>query len=153
MKNITRISRLITLALLAAASNCAFAEAETPHYQGFSRDKSSEGSEFRFYLSGGEFLGRKASFHTIAVAVQQQRKGRLLRRLEGCVYHFDDADRSKDRIECAENKTSPLSGVQYARDQKLADGKGGDEDLVCVRRCGPLVPSRLSLEDADEDNG
>lgn len=149
-KNTHMLPRLIALALLLAASNAAFAEAETPHYQGFSRDKSSE---FRLYLSGGEFLGRKASFHTIKVAAHQLRKGQVLRRLEGCVYHFDDADRSKDRIECAENKTSPLSGVQYARDPKLADGKSGEEGLVCVRRCGPLVPLRLGLEGADEDNG
>lgn len=141
--------RLITLSLLVVASNGAFAEAETPHYQGFSRDKSSE---FRLYLNGGEFLGRKASFHTIKVAAHQLRKGQVLRRLEGCVFHFDDADRSKDRIECAEHKTSPLSGVHYARDPKLVD-KGTDEGLVCVRRCGPLVPLRLGLEGADEDNG
>ncbi|MES2946479.1 MAG: hypothetical protein V4772_26725, partial [Pseudomonadota bacterium] len=119
MTNTPMLTRLIALASLVAVSNGAFAEAETPHYQGFSRDKSSE---FRLYLNGGEFLQRKASLHSVRLVAHQLRKGQTLRRLQGCVYHFDDADRSRDRIECAEDKTSPLGGVHYARAPKGPSG-------------------------------
>ncbi|MFM9899409.1 MAG: hypothetical protein ACKVOT_00180 [Polaromonas sp.] len=133
------------------ASTSAFG-ALGAHYLGTSRNEG----EFRLYLDGGEFLGRTASFHSIRVAVHQRRKGHPLRALGGCVYRFDDTDRQKDRIECATNKGSPLSGVAYARDPRLK-GAGADADalsqLVCVRRCSPQAPLRLTLENAEEDNG
>lgn len=146
--DVRKTASLITLASLVVSSS-AFG-AFGAHYLGTSRDHS----EFRMYLDGGEFLGRTASFYTIGVAVHQLRKGQPLRRLGGCVYRFDDMDRRKDRLECAENKASPLSGVEYARE--ATHGEKGTVDLtelVCVRRCSRQVPLRLRLESADEDNG
>lgn len=139
---------LIVLASLVVSTS-AFG-ALGAHYLGTSRGQG----EFRMYLDGGEFLGRTASFHSIRVAVHQIRSGRPPRTLGGCVYRFDEMDRRKDRIECAENKASPLSGVEYARDPKLGEQGASDlSPLVCVRRCSRQVPLRLSLENADEDNG
>ncbi|MDB5895991.1 MAG: hypothetical protein JWQ88_3522 [Rhodoferax sp.] len=145
------VARLLVLATLLAGGS-AFG-ALGAHYRGFGPDRS----EFRLYLDGGEFLGRKGSFQAIRVTVHQLRKNRPQRTLEGCVYRFDDMDRRRDRIECAESAPAPLAGVEYARppakDAKHAKYADAVDALVCVRRCHPVVPSRLSLEGADDDNG
>lgn len=132
----------ICLAAALASTLCGNAfGAFGAHYLGFSRDRA----EFRLYLDGGEFLGQQGAYKAIKVAVHQIPRGRPLRAVAGCVYRFDDTDRRRDRIDCAENPGSPLSGVAYT--------SGEDGSLVCVQRCGPRVPLRLHLEDADEDNG
>ena len=142
-----KISKLIALALLAASTS-AFASFGA-HYLGFDRDHH----EFRMYLDGGEFLGRNGSFQTIRVTVHQLRKGQPIRALKGCVYHFDDSNRHRDRIECTESTPSPLRGVEYARDLKQREKEAENmEPMVCVRSCGRLVPQRLSLEEAEQDN-
>ncbi|WP_295952605.1 hypothetical protein [Rhodoferax sp.] len=139
---------LVSLAALTLGSN-AFASLGA-HYLGWSRDQG----EFRMYLDGGEFLGRTGPFQTIRVTVHLLRKGRPLRALEGCVYHFDELDRRRDQIACAEDAASPLRGVAYARDPQRGEKDANAlEQMVCVRRCGRQVPQRVHLEEADEDNG
>jgi hypothetical protein len=133
------------------ASFAAFAGLEA-HYLGLSRD----GGEFRIYLHGGAYLGRSGSLQSVAVTVHETRRRRPMRSLQGCVYHFDDRDRSRDRIECAANTAGPLRGVVYAREHGKA-GSTADADavepMVCVQRCSPQAPQRLRLEESDEDNG
>jgi hypothetical protein len=142
-------STLIALASLLASTS-VLSEFSAPHYLGSSRDRS----EFRMYVGGGEFLGRNGSLQTIKVTVHQLRVGQRLKTLEGCVYRFDDMDWRRDRIECSQETPGPLRGVEYARDAKQFEkGVSEREVLTCVRRCGPQVPQRLRLEDADEDNG
>ncbi|MCM2295498.1 hypothetical protein [Rhodoferax sp.] len=149
LKGSWSIAKSITLASVVV-SGSAFGEFDTPHYLGSSRDHN----EFKVYLHGGVFLGQTESMHTIKVTVQQVRKGRLFRSLEGCVYRFDESNRLRDRIECSVSTPGPLSGVEYARDLKqITKGAHELDLLVCVRRCGRQVPQRLSLEGADEDNG
>jgi hypothetical protein len=130
------------------ASFAAFAGLEA-HYLGLSRD----GGEFRIYLHGGAYLGRSGSLQAVAVAVHETRKKRPMRSLQGCVYHFDDRDRSRDRIECAANTAGPLRGVAYAREHSEGAGTDAVEPMVCVQRCSPQAPQRLRLEESDEDNG
>lgn len=142
-----KISKLVALVSLAISTN-AFGSFGA-HYLGFDRDQN----EFRMYLDGGEFLGRNGSFQTIRVTVHQLRKGHSTRTLKGCVYHFDDKNRHRDKIECAESTAGPLRGVEYVRDLKPQEKGAQDmEPMVCVRRCGRLVPQRLSLEEAEQDN-
>lgn len=144
-----KISRLIALASLVACTS-ALAEFSAPHYLGHSRQQG----EFRMYLGGGEFVGRTGAHQAVKVTVHQLRKGQPLRALQGCVYHFDDTDRRKDRIDCGGSAPGPLRGVEYARDVKERE-KGAPElePMVCVRRCTGQVPQRLRLEEAEEDNG
>lgn len=147
--SVWKISRLIALVSLATSTS-AFGSLGA-HYLGFDHDQR----EFRMYLDGGEFLGRNGSFQSIRVTVHQIRKGQPMRALKGCVYHFDDTNRHRDRIECTESTSGPLRGVEYARDLKQRDEEAEAEDIepmVCVRRCGRLVPQRLSLEEAEQDN-
>lgn len=146
MKHGKRSGAIVALGLLLAGTS-AFGSFGA-HYLGTSRDAG----EFRLYLDGGEFLGRNASFQSIGVTVHQLRQGKSSRTIEGCVYRFDDRDRSKDRIECAETTRAPLSGVVYVRDKAHATGREAEVDpMVCVRRCSPRVPQRLGLE-AENDN-
>lgn len=145
----SKVSRMLALAGLVACTS-AWGSFSTPHYLGHSRQQS----EFRVYLGGGAFLGRAGSLQTIRVTIHQLRKGQPLRALEGCVYRFDDTDRRRDRIECADGAPGPLSGVEYARDPKQGEKASDETDLLmCVRGCSRHVPQRLHLEDADEDNG
>lgn len=149
MKGTWSIAKLIALASVVV-SGSAFGAFDTPHYLGSSRDHN----EFKVYLNGGGFLGRTGSMQAIKVTVHQVRKGLLVRSLEGCVYRFDESNRLRDRIECAVSTPGPLSGVEYARDLKQIKKGAHELDLlVCVRRCGRQVPQRLSLEEAEEDNG
>ena len=144
-----RTSRLIALAS-CLASTSVFGEFSTPHYLGASRGQG----EFRMYLGGGEFVGRDGSLHTVKVTVHLLRQGRPLKALQGCVYRFDDKDWRRDRIDCAQTAPGPLKGVAYARDPGQDEkSTHAREQLVCVRGCGAQVPQRLSLEEADEDNG
>ncbi|APW39756.1 hypothetical protein RD110_23250 [Rhodoferax koreense] len=139
------------LALLAmmATGGSAFGALDA-HYLGTSRD----GGEFRIYLHGGAYVGRSGSVQTVRVTVHALRKGRRLQALEGCVYHFDDKDRGRDRIECAETAPGPLRGVAYARAHGQAAGAAdAAAPMVCVQRCTIQAPQRLLLEEADEDNG
>ncbi len=140
------IAKLTALASMVASTSALGSFGA--HYSGTSRDHG----HFRMYLDGGEFLGRTGSFQTIRVTVHLLRQGQPLQALEGCVYRFDDRDRRRDRIECAEGAPSPLSGVEYARKLKPG-GKDTPEpaQMVCVRRCDGRVPQRLRLE-AEEDN-
>lgn len=143
------ISKLFALASVVISTG-ALGSFDTPHYLGTSRDQN----EFKFYLNGGEFLGRTGSFQRVSVTVHQSRKGQTLRALAGCVYHFEANNGRKDKIECAESTPGPLKGVAYARDlNQLDHGAPELALLVCVRRCGRQVPQRLSLEEANEDNG
>jgi len=114
-----------------------------------------QGTEFRIYLDGGEFLGRQGDFHAIRVTVHLLRKGRVAKTVAGCVYRFDEARRERDRLECSDSAAAPLNGVAYARPARSAADARTDalESLVCVSRCGPAVPRRLQIEGADEDNG
>ncbi len=138
---------LVALGLLLA---CGSALASFgAHYHGTSRER---GDEFRLYLDGGEFLGRSGPFQSIRVTVHQLRKGRLVRKGEGCVYRFDAQAPGRNRIECAEGGAGPLGGVVYARDTARGPAAADEaEPMVCVRRCGPRVPQRLLLE-AEGDN-
>jgi len=141
-----KASSLIALASLLASTS-AFGSFGA-HYLGTSRDRT----EFRLYLDGGEFLGRTASLQAIRVTVHQLRPGQPRRTLEGCVYRFDETNPRRDKIECTDSASSPLKGVEYAREQKPAEkGTHALEVLDCVRRCGGPVPQRLRLE-AEEDN-
>lgn len=141
--------RLATLALLWVCTG-ALAEFSTPHYLGHTRQHG----EFRIYLGGGQFVGRTGSMQAIKVTAHQLRKGQPIRTLEGCVYRFDDKDRRRDRIDCSASMAGPLKGVEYARDLHPQRGHPQDQDLlVCVRGCSQQAPQRLSLEEADEDNG
>jgi len=147
--NSRTLSRPAALALLLWGTQ-AFGAFSTPHYLGFSRD----GSEFRIYLSAGEFVGRAGSLQAVRVTVHQLRQGRLRRALQGCVYHFDDTDHRQDRIDCPEGTAGPLRGLAYAREaQRPGLQAPGLEGLVCVRRCSRQAPHRLHLEETDEDNG
>lgn len=138
--------RLAVLALLVASTSAQASFGA--HYLGTSRDHT----QFRLYLDGGAFLGRTGAFQAIRVTTHQVRPGQPLRAMEGCVYRFDDTNRRRDRIDCAEDAPHPLRGVAYARDPaQTGKGAGGPDRLVCVRRCGGTVPQRLSLE-AEEDN-
>lgn len=139
---------MVGVAALLASGNAVSALAA--HYLGSSRDRS----EFRVYLHGGEFLSRKGTVNTLRVTVHWLRRGGRMQSLEGCVYRFDDADRRRDRIECDVGAVGPLAGVAYARDPKpLSPGAEDTAPMVCVRRCGPQVPARMELAEADEDNG
>ena len=144
------LARLLAAAALAVGGS-AFG-AINAHYLGHAADRS----EFRLYLDGGEYLGQSGGFQAIRVTVHQFRKQGARRTLTGCVYRFVDSDRSRDRIECADDAPGALRGVVYARSPRGAPRSPGDDGadtLVCQRRCGPSVPRRLRLEDADDDNG
>lgn len=137
----------LLVALMAGGS--AFGALDA-HYLGTSRD----GGEFRIYLHGGPYLGRSGSMQAVGVTVHALRKNQPMRALAGCVYHFDDTDRHRDRIECANDTPGPLGGVVYARERgKPAAAANAVEPMVCVQRCSARVPARLSLEETDEDNG
>lgn len=145
--NSWKTSKLIALVSLVTSTS-AFGSLGA-HYLGFDRDHR----EFRMYLDGGEFLGRNGSFQAISVTVHQIHKGQPIRTLKGCVYHFDDTNRLRDRIECAESTPGPFRGVEYARDLNQREKGAQDmEPMVCMRRCNRPVPQRLILEEAEQDN-
>lgn len=143
--NAAGVAWLVIVAALMGGSAHAALDA---HYLGTSRD----GGEFRIYLHGGEYLGRSGSFQAIRVTVHEERKRRALRASPGCIYHFDEADRSRDRIECSEQAIGSLRGVAYARERGTTPA-AEVAPMVCVRRCSAQVPQRLRLEETDEDNG
>jgi hypothetical protein len=140
------MKRSAVLALFLSVSGCVFGSSGA-YYSGHSLDKY----HFALYLDG-EFMGQNEAFLTIRPSIRILKHRREVKTVDNCLFIYNPDNHEQDRIECAENSNSRLSGVIYLQNKKLYRKSHGEiAEMVCVQRCSSKVPRVLRLT-SEEDN-
>jgi hypothetical protein len=134
------------LALLMMLSTNAFG-LSGGYYFGHSKDKH----HFELGLDG-EYLGQTGSFITIRMDIRIKKNGYEKATTNICLFIYNPDNHEEDRIECAEDSNSPLSGLIYLRNKKLyRKSHGAIHEMICVKGCTNKAPKTLR-QTTEEDN-